>query len=348
MANNFKIEVPIKITGDKGGKKVGESIAEQIKKSLGSIGIGKGGTGGATSMGGAGGAIGLKTLGILGAILGVAESIGFILKPILNLFKVILMLLFMPLIPILKPAMQALAAFVKWFAPLMRKAVLLTEKIHKGIVDFITSLVLGVTGIFKGIFNVLGAGWDMIKNAGAWIWDNILMPGFNFLKDAGIWIWDMLVQGFSTVLNFGMWIWDKFVLGLQTISDLGKKLWEFIKSLFVGTISVGIAVFDWFKGLFKGTISVATTVWSWFKGLFSGGGSSNSRSVNDAIITPQGVVHTNPQDYIIATKNPAELGGGKITININNPSVRNDMDVRKIANQVSQVLQRQMSGRISQ
>ena len=35
MANNFKIEVPIKITGDKGGKKVGEGIAEQIKKSIG-------------------------------------------------------------------------------------------------------------------------------------------------------------------------------------------------------------------------------------------------------------------------------------------------------------------------
>ena len=345
--SGFKVEVPITLKGGNEGKKVGKdiggSIAEQIKKSLGSIGIGKGKgeSGGAGLIGGVSG----KMVGWLAVIGLVVEGLSFILKPILSLFKVILMLLFMPLVPLLKPTMQALAAFVKWFAPLMKKAVILTEKIYKGILNFIVALVSGVTGIFKGIFEALGAGWDMIKNAGAWIWDNILMPGF------------------SVILNFGMWIWEKFVLGLKTISDLGKKIWEFIKGLFVGTINVGSAVWNWFKGLFVGTINVATTVWNWFKGLFVGtinvattvwnwfkglfGGRGSSRSVGDAIITPQGVVHTNPQDYIIATKNPASLGGGKITININNPSVRNDMDVRKIANQVSQVLQRQMTGRVS-
>lgn len=46
----------------------------------------------------------------------------------------------------------------------------------------------------------------------------------------------------------------------------------------------------------------------------SGGG---SKSVNDAIITPQGdIITTHPKDYIIATKNPGELMGGGSGINI--------------------------------
>lgn len=42
--------------------------------------------------------------------------------------------------------------------------------------------------------------------------------------------------------------------------------------------------------------------------------------VNDAIITPRGVVYTHPEDYIIATKRPQDLmsGGANVIIQINN------------------------------
>jgi hypothetical protein len=43
-----------------------------------------------------------------------------------------------------------------------------------------------------------------------------------------------------------------------------------------------------------------------------------AQSVNDAIITPSGkVISTHPEDYLIATKTPENLGGGapKITFN---------------------------------
>ena len=53
--------------------------------------------------------------------------------------------------------------------------------------------------------------------------------------------------------------------------------------------------------------------------------SSNSliseRSVNDAIITPSGVINTHPDDYLIATKNPSALGGSggsNVNITVNN------------------------------
>ena len=44
-------------------------------------------------------------------------------------------------------------------------------------------------------------------------------------------------------------------------------------------------------------------------------------SVNDMILTPQGNFSTNPNDYIIATKNPQSLGGGAVV----NVSVNNSM-----------------------
>jgi hypothetical protein len=45
-----------------------------------------------------------------------------------------------------------------------------------------------------------------------------------------------------------------------------------------------------------------------------------SQSVNDAIITPRGMVYTHPEDYIIATKRPESLmsGGANVIINIEN------------------------------
>jgi len=42
---------------------------------------------------------------------------------------------------------------------------------------------------------------------------------------------------------------------------------------------------------------------------------SDLLDVSDAIISPNGnIISTNPRDYLIATKNPGELGGGSIVI----------------------------------
>ncbi|MCK4827666.1 hypothetical protein KA005_68700, partial [bacterium] len=44
---------------------------------------------------------------------------------------------------------------------------------------------------------------------------------------------------------------------------------------------------------------------------------------------------------------PAGAGMGSVTININNPMVRQTSDIKALINEMSRVLQRQMSGRIS-
>ncbi len=321
----------------KGFKKQKEQINKQIISQKKSAGIG---TSGKT---------GLKTLGIIGAILSVLDALSFIITPIMALLKVIIMLLFLPLIPILKPTMKGLAAFIKFMAPLMRKVSSFVEKMYNALIGFIVALVQGISGIFKSIFTGLGEAWEVIKSGGQWIWDNIIVPAFSFLKNVGMWIWEqILLPSFLAIGDLGMKIWETLKTLFVGRIDVLTNVWNWFKGLFSGVIDVGTTILDWFKSFFSGTIDVATTVWNWFKGLFGGGGGGETTEVKDFIMRPNGqIIKTAPDDTIIGVKDPSKLGGKSITININNPIVREDIDIKKISNAVSQTLQRQMSGRIS-
>jgi hypothetical protein len=85
----------------------------------------------------------------------------------------------------------------------------------------------------------------------------------------------------------------------------------------------------------KGIIDYIGSTVSNIVSSFMGGG----KTVGDAIITPSGVVHTAPDDYIIATKNPGALGGGNnITININGATVTKREDIDALTNEISRRL----------
>lgn len=59
------------------------------------------------------------------------------------------------------------------------------------------------------------------------------------------------------------------------------------------------------------------------------------KSVNDAIITPKGdIISTHPEDYIIATKKPQNLGGGGPVINITGNTLLSEDVARQIGNQI--------------
>lgn len=61
---------------------------------------------------------------------------------------------------------------------------------------------------------------------------------------------------------------------------------------------------------------------------------TKTEKVNDAIITPQGkIITTHPDDWLIATKNPAGLGGGSnIIVNVTGNQLLDDRAGEKIAN----------------
>ena len=349
----FKVEVPIEVKGT-GGKSIREKAADDFSKQVkrlvegikGGAGPGKEGFTGTLGKG-----IG-KAVGYLSLIAIVVEGLSFMLKPIMSLLKVILMLLFMPLIPLLKPVIKGLAGVAKWIAPIMRKIAVGVERIVKAIGEGATWIW---ENLLKPIWDGLVKAFEIFRDIGKRIWEEIIRPGFDFLSDVGKWIWEEIIRpGFSFLLNAGIWIWEQIIKpGFDFWKDIGEKLWNFIKGLFVGTISVGEKVWEMFKGFFRGTINVATTVWNWFRGLFGGKRRSYSvtrgGSAGDFISRPgQPLQKFSPQDTIIGVKDPSKIiGGGSITININNPVVRQERDIKSLANEISKILQRKMSGRIA-
>ena len=54
-----------------------------------------------------------------------------------------------------------------------------------------------------------------------------------------------------------------------------------------------------------------------------------SMFVDDAIITPKGIIGTAPDDYIITTKNPQSLGGKNGSVVVNNTYNVNVSDKRE-------------------
>lgn len=352
---DYKIEVPIKLkgTGGKGiGKEMADAFSKQVKALTKGIGVGEAGAGGI-------GAIGKKAVGWLAIIALAIEGLSFMLKPVMSLFKMILMLLFLPLIPILKPVLTALKSFIdsikkaeteapqisttgepildipiviaNWALKIgyaigdflfqlgkgafelgVRIGNWLYEKVITPAADFITGVILSVA---DWIADKIRIAWEFLSNVGEWLWDKIIFPAWNFLKDVGMWIWDQIL--------FPAW---------NFLKDVGKWVWDLIKS-----------PWEWLAGKIR-------NIWDWIKDAMSSMIPKFLRGdqKDDFISRPgQAPVSFNPADTIIGVKDISKLGGGSITININNPSVRQTSDIKNLANEVSRVLQRKMTGRIS-
>ena len=113
-----------------------------------------------------------------------------------------------------------------------------------------------------------------------------------------------LLQGFTDTVS-----------GLQNVIDIVKKFASAISSLFN-------AIPRWLLETFL----------------------PKTEDVTDAVITPGGkVIHTDPADYLFATKNPGNLarggGGNTININISSPSFRDDRDLDDLVDKIQRKLE---------
>ena len=356
LDKDLKKKRKVSLIPDFGGFNIKKSLG--LDKIFGKISGGAGSGGGAVVGKGkkeeGGGFLGIiKALGPLALIAAAVSSLDFVLKPVMALFKAIIALLFIPLIPIFIPALKIISKFIPILANVM-------NKVKDFVAKFVNILGDGISWIWENILQPIWKGlmvaFEIIFTAGKWIWDNIIVPGFKILLTIGKFIWDFIVGAFEIIGEIGLFLWNLIKDGFSFWSDIGVKLWDFIKSLFEGTISViskvwefikgffkgsievGKSVWDFIKSLFEGTINVASTVWSWFKGLFSGKGKSNDEtSVEDAIIRPNGqIIRTDPRDTLIATQNPGALvngaGGSSVTQTISiSATINNDMDIRSLA-----------------
>ena len=198
----------------------------------------------------------------------------------------------------------------------------------------IKPVIFVVSTIFKGIGKTIGAFIDALK------------PGFKSMLDALKPIRDIFSKIFSSsgesgkfmqiimrVFSFignivGTVLGTAFKAIGNVITHIANTF-GFIIDFFKGDIGFGEMVSGILGSMVDMVGNIVTTLWEGIKSVFSslgtyiyeqikdslsffgslfGGDDTEETKVNDAVISPSGqVISTSPEDYLIATKNPAGL-----------------------------------------
>ena len=114
-----------------------------------------------------------KLLGFVAISAGILKGLEFFIKPILQLLNAVLALLFLPLVPILKPVLIGLGKFVKKFAEFQRKS---------------------------------KEGWELFLSGNAWdVLKNTIVNGLGALKDkildGLVTLGQKIINGFINAVN---------------------------------------------------------------------------------------------------------------------------------------------------
>ena len=170
-----------------------------------------------------------------------------------------------------------------------------------GIVELATKIGEFFLGIGETIWKWIRIGFDWIVEKLTLLWDGIKEVAssiWEFFKSAIEGVWTSVKKVWDGIKSVAGWIWDKMKIGFDWIKTGIANVWTSIKSL------PGL-IWDKIKQL-------ATMIGNAIKGaLPSLNPFKKTTSVNDAIIKPDGsVIRTHPQDTIIATKTPGNVGGG--------------------------------------
>ena len=271
-----------------------------------------------------------KGLGIIGAILGVLSSLDFIIKPVFALFRAILTLLFLPLIPIMKPALKAMADALP---KLIELSISMSDKIQQ-MVDFFSQPPAKIAEDIFNLENLKKAAIGFVKfffNLGQFIGE-IISPIVIFFVNVGKVIGEIIVFAIKRFAKFffdvGVKIGERLITAFNSLKDLGKNLWNIIKDAFVFVKNTIINVIK----------SVANTIISLLNIL---PGVGIPHLANGGIVTRPtlAVVGEAGPEAVIPLNKASGFGGG-ITVNINNPIVREDRDLKRLADAVSKQLQR--------
>ena len=115
----------------------------------------------------------------------------------------------------------------------------------------------------------------------------------------------------------------------ENLKDIGIFIWDTLKNIFTDAFEPLKDIGIWIKNKIQSLLGI-------------GGGTS--KTVNDAIITPNGdIIRTNPSDYLIATKDPGSLGGNggrNATINVN---INGGLITDEVARDIGKVILREVN-----
>ncbi|KKM97646.1 hypothetical protein LCGC14_1166040 [marine sediment metagenome] len=261
---------------------------------------------------------------VLATVAGIAlviTALDFIIKPLAALLTAILTLLFLPLLPIMVPVFKVLAKLIPQIAKFSQKASNIIQKL----VDFFTGTTLGkfLINPFGFLIDFLKKGAGVLLNIGQFLIDNFIVPGFLFLIDVGKRIWTSILRpAWEFLSDIGSRIWNEIIKpGFSFLLNVGQRAWNLMKS-----------GFNFVKdALRRAANAIITAV-------------NRIPFVNIPKLAGGGIV-TRPTLAVVGEKGPEAIiplnqargFGGNITININNPIVREERDLKKLADQVSRI-----------
>lgn len=330
MPEDFKIEVPISVKGEAGVAGARNGVKKEIEKlNKNTLKLNK------TMF------LNIDVIEILSSLLG---DLYKVLRPLFKLLSLMLLLIFMPLMPIYKDLVKALAKLAGVIGKITRPggAEAFVEEKGKGWAAIVGGILLAVGAailfaVGGWILVLLGAiaaiiivFWEDIGNFFVKAWHEFFLPALMLIPEGLVGIWnDVMKPAWEWFSKVPFWIWERIIRpSWNFLKDVGRWIWNIIS-----------APFRWLADKIRG-------IWKWFMDI--GGrvgkwlGFQRGGIVPGPIGAPQlAVVHGG--ERII----PAGRGAGSIIININNPYVRQSSDIKAMANEVSRVLQRQISGRIS-
>jgi len=217
----------------------------------------------------------------------------------------------------------------------------------KTIPDLINQGWEQIKGLGDWLWKKIKTVWNYKEDLGPWLWNKIKSI-WNYVSDFGSWIWEKIKSVWNYTSDLGTWLWNLLINAFSNIPRLLGNLGTFLKDLIEEVIKSAItglkssaqAIIDSAKkiisnlipkgsasGIISGVNSVVNSISNVVNSIVNkttgnvygasapGWTPSNqtvSKTVSDAIITPSGIINTNPDDFIITTKNPQSLGKGNV------------------------------------
>lgn len=276
-------------------------------------------------------------LGKIGIVAAILEALDSIIRPILQLIKLLVMVLLLPFLPFLKSMLKLFADGIKLFAVYQKGQMKEAEE---------TPFGLGAFDAFKpffgGLFDIEG-----------------LKTQFKNFIDALKGVTDETNSGAEKIKEGGMSIEENTKLGKETffktiqdwlnntktrLIEAREKTRAFFDNLWN---NIGVIIANWWENIKTAWNNLIDDLKEGFRNILNG----LIRLYNKIPILPdipylaEGGIVKKPTLAMIGEKGPEAViplnrnnPMGNITITINNPSVRQESDIRRIAEEVSRVL----------
>lgn len=279
-----------------------------------------------------------KLLGTVASVVAILTALEFIIRPLAALLTAVLALFFLPLIPIVRKIIDFFTKESKEgkVSPIqaLREAPQLTIARDAGVLETaiksVINIFLRVGAFFRSIVDKLPSLNDIIR------------PFFEFATEGKNKLLKFLIFPFEFVgARVILLLMDIFETGFSFFKDIGLKIWDgFIKKGWEFFLDVGEKSWDIIKGAFSFINDAIRSAANAIIGLVN-----RIPFVNVPRLAAGGIV-TRPTLAVVGEKGPeaviplnqAKGFGGNVTINFNNPIVRQDSDLRKIADQVSRIM----------